>query len=123
MLSCCQIGGLQVHVGCEAFVLIIKNNTESPFEPAMFWTSKELEDFMSVITHAKHWDTLAVTAKLEAYAVALCDVSCIFLFSDIFYHYLTQHRVLQERWQLCQIPEGGSPDADQQQLKYVISIP
>jgi hypothetical protein len=98
MLICCQIGGLQVRVGCEAFVLIVKNNAESPFMPATFWTSKELEDFMSVIVRAKRWDTLDVAAKLEAYAVAHCDVTRTSLFSGIVHHYLTQRRVLQERW-------------------------
>jgi hypothetical protein len=53
---------------------------------------------MSVIVHAKRWDTLNVATKLEAYAVAHCDVTRTFLFSGIFHHYLTQHRVLQECW-------------------------
>jgi hypothetical protein len=58
----------------------VKNNPESPFEPATFWTSKELEEFMSVIVRSKRWDTLDVAAKLEAYAVAHCDVSHMFAF-------------------------------------------
>ncbi|KAJ6578927.1 hypothetical protein B0H10DRAFT_2236038 [Mycena sp. CBHHK59/15] len=60
-------------VGIEAFFCIVRNSSAFHIEPHWYFTSKELEEYMEIATR-KRWNTAEVGARLEAFAIAGCDV-------------------------------------------------
>ena len=71
-----------MHVGIEAFFCVVHNTPSYYMNPAWFFTSEALMNYMptAVPTH-KQWDLAFVGAKLEAFAIAGCDIvsKCIVL--------------------------------------------
>jgi hypothetical protein len=59
----------------------VKNNVEFKMEPEWYFTSRELEQYMEIVTRKK-WVTGEVGMKLEAFAIAGCDPAST---SSIFY--------------------------------------
>jgi hypothetical protein len=67
-----QLNGLQLRVGIEAMVCIVRNTTNVYFAPQWYFTAPELAAYMPIAT--KHmWETSVVGAKMEAFAIAGCD--------------------------------------------------
>ncbi|KAJ7802674.1 hypothetical protein B0H14DRAFT_3488258 [Mycena olivaceomarginata] len=65
--------GLNSRVGAEGFFCIVRNNTDFHIKPQWYFTSPELEDYMRIAAR-KTWNTEEVGSKLEAFAIAGCDV-------------------------------------------------
>lgn len=51
----------------------MRNNTEFHVNPTWYFTSKELSEYMPVAV-GKKWSSSTVASKLEAFAIAGCDV-------------------------------------------------
>ena len=68
-----QLNGLRTRVGVEGFFCIVRNNTEFHVSPTWYFTSKELAEYMPVAV-GKKWSLSTVASKLEAFAIAGCDV-------------------------------------------------
>ncbi|KAJ6563495.1 hypothetical protein B0H10DRAFT_1108031 [Mycena sp. CBHHK59/15] len=65
--------GLSTRVGVEGFFCIVRNSADFHMAPQWFFTSRELEQYMPLATR-KRWVTAEVGTKVEAFAVAGCDV-------------------------------------------------
>ncbi|KAJ7033890.1 hypothetical protein C8F04DRAFT_957094 [Mycena alexandri] len=65
--------GLSTRVGVEGFFCIVRNSADFHIAPQWFFTSRELEQYMPIATRKK-WVTAEVGTKVEAFAVAGCDV-------------------------------------------------
>ncbi|KAJ7069006.1 hypothetical protein B0H15DRAFT_755894, partial [Mycena belliarum] len=65
--------GLATCVGVEGFFCVVRNSADFHISPQWFFTSRELEQYMPIATRKK-WVTAEVGAKVEAFAVAGCDV-------------------------------------------------
>ncbi|KAF7334097.1 hypothetical protein MVEN_02315500 [Mycena venus] len=66
--------GLSTRVGVEGLFCIVRNNADFHMEPQWFFSTPELEQYMPIATRKK-WDTGHVGMKLEAFAIAGCDVT------------------------------------------------
>ncbi|KAK7016039.1 hypothetical protein R3P38DRAFT_2542991 [Favolaschia claudopus] len=66
--------GAGQRVGLEGFFCIVRNNVDFKMDPEWYFTSKELEGYMEVVTRKK-WSTSEVGMKLEAFAIAGCDAA------------------------------------------------
>jgi hypothetical protein len=60
-------------VGVEGFFCIVRSSSDYHMKPNWYFTSPEFEEYMKIAVR-KRWDTSEVGAKLEAFAVAGCDV-------------------------------------------------
>ncbi|PPQ88058.1 LOW QUALITY PROTEIN: hypothetical protein CVT25_013686, partial [Psilocybe cyanescens] len=60
-------------IGIEGFFCLICNNINFHLKPIWYFTAKEIAEYMPVAV-GKKWDTSGVTSKLEAFAIAGCDV-------------------------------------------------
>ncbi|KAJ7244252.1 hypothetical protein C8J57DRAFT_1083146 [Mycena rebaudengoi] len=67
------IVGLGHRVGIEGFFCVVRNNTDYHTKPKWFFTSPELEAYMSIVVRRK-WDTEEVGTRLEAFAIAGSNV-------------------------------------------------
>jgi hypothetical protein len=65
--------GLTYRVGIEGFFCIVRNSPDYHMKPQWFFTSPALEEYMKIAVRTK-WDTSEIGAKLEAFAIAGCDV-------------------------------------------------
>ncbi|KAJ7164604.1 hypothetical protein C8R43DRAFT_946420 [Mycena crocata] len=65
--------GLRARVGVEGFFCVVGDSADFNMIPQWFWTSQQLEDYMPLAV-GKRWVTNTVGTKLEAFAVAGCDV-------------------------------------------------
>ena len=65
--------GLMYRVGVEGFICIVRNSADYHMKPYWYFTSPALEDYMKIAVR-KRWDTSEVGTKLEAFAIAGCDV-------------------------------------------------
>ncbi|KAJ7836756.1 hypothetical protein B0H14DRAFT_2589497 [Mycena olivaceomarginata] len=72
VLTVCEMFGLDQRVSIEGIFCIVWNNIEFKMEPEWYYTSKELEQYMEIVTR-KRWVTGEVGMKLEAFAIAGCD--------------------------------------------------
>src|ERR1700741_572414 len=70
---CLQMAGLKTRVGIEGFFCIVRNATNYHMEPQWYFTTSALEDYMPYAVR-NAWQTTEVGAKLEAFAIAGCDV-------------------------------------------------
>jgi hypothetical protein len=70
--------GLNQHVGIEGFFCIVRNTPEYHMSPQWYFFSQEIEQYMQVAM-CKKWDTSEVDARLEAFAVAGCNVMSMYL--------------------------------------------
>ncbi|KAK6980889.1 hypothetical protein R3P38DRAFT_3334080 [Favolaschia claudopus] len=64
--------GVGQRVGIEGFFVLVRNNVDFKMEPEWYFTSKELENYMEIVTRKK-WSTSEVGMRLEAFAIAGCD--------------------------------------------------
>ena len=71
---CLQMAGLKTRVGIEGFFCIVRNATNYHMEPQWYFTTSALEDYMPYAVRKAAWQTTEVGAKLEAFAIAGCDV-------------------------------------------------
>ncbi|KAJ7016731.1 hypothetical protein C8F04DRAFT_980722 [Mycena alexandri] len=65
--------GLSTRIGVEGFFCVVRNSADFHMAPQWFFTSRELEQYMPIATRKK-WVTAEVGTKVEAFAVAGCDV-------------------------------------------------
>ncbi|KAJ7433568.1 hypothetical protein FB451DRAFT_1419633, partial [Mycena latifolia] len=65
--------GLGRRVGVEGFFCIVRNSADFHMKRRWYFTSKSLEQYMPIATRKK-WNMVEVGAKIEAFAVAGCDV-------------------------------------------------
>lgn len=65
--------GLNLRVGIEGFVGIVRSSPDFHMQPQFYYTSQELEDYMKMAIR-KRWDTVEVGTKIEAFAVAGSNV-------------------------------------------------
>ncbi|KAJ7294037.1 hypothetical protein C8J57DRAFT_1041559 [Mycena rebaudengoi] len=65
--------GLSTRVGVEGFFCIVRNTSDYHMAPQWYFTSRELEQYMPIATRKK-WATAEVGTKIEAFAVAGCEV-------------------------------------------------
>ena len=65
--------GLTYHVGVEGFFCIVQNSPEYHMKLYWYFTSLALKEYMMIVVH-RQWDTSEVGTKLEAFAVAGCNV-------------------------------------------------
>ena len=64
-----------MRVGIEAFFCVVRNTPEYVMDPVWFFTSEALLDYMPTAVHIhKPFDIVYVGSKIEAFAVAGCDV-------------------------------------------------
>ena len=64
-----------MRVGIEAFFCVVRNMPEYVMEPVWFFTSEALLDYMpTAVPIHKPFDIAYVGSKIEAFAVAGCDV-------------------------------------------------
>ncbi|KAJ7500262.1 hypothetical protein B0H11DRAFT_2225808 [Mycena galericulata] len=67
------LAGLATRVGVEGFFCIVRNSPDFSMQPQWFFTSRELEAYMPLATR-RRWVTTEVGTKIEAFAVAGCNV-------------------------------------------------
>ena len=65
---------LKLCVGIEGFFCIVRNTTEFSLMPIWFFTSPELAEYMDIAVCRK-WDLTEVGSRIEAFAIACCDVA------------------------------------------------
>jgi hypothetical protein len=65
--------GLSTRVGIEGFFCIVRDSADFHMAPQWYFTSRELEQYMPIATRQK-WVTTEVGTRVEAFAVAGCDV-------------------------------------------------
>ncbi|KAF8163959.1 hypothetical protein BJ912DRAFT_830954, partial [Pholiota molesta] len=65
--------GLKTRVGIEGFFCIVRNNTEFYIDPTWYFMSQQVAEYMPIAV-GKKWATDKVASKLEAFAIAGCDV-------------------------------------------------
>jgi len=73
-----QMSGLKTRIGIEGFFCIVRSKTNFHVEPRWYFTMPALEEFLPIAVR-KGWQTTEVGAKLEAFAIAGCDVGCEYL--------------------------------------------
>ena|ERR1700722_11982405 len=61
--------GLNARVGIEAFVCIVSSSPSFAMEPQWYFTSKELEEYLSIAIR-KRWDTTEVGRLVEGFALS-----------------------------------------------------
>lgn len=59
--------------GAEAFYCIVRSNTSFNMQPAWYFTSQGIEDYMPVAV-GRVWDAGSVGSQLEAFAIAGGDL-------------------------------------------------
>lgn len=69
-----KLCSLKSHVGVEGFFCIVRNTTEFNMPPIWFFTSNELCNYMDIAVRKK-WDLVEVGGRLEAFAIAGCDLA------------------------------------------------
>lgn len=75
-----QFKGLNVRVGIEAFFCVVRNTPTYHMNPVWFFTSEALMNYMpTAVPLHKPWDLAFIGAKLEAFAIAGCDVVSKFI--------------------------------------------
>ena len=87
-----QIEGLRLCIGVEGFFCIVRSNTEFFAHPHFYFSRPEIQFYLALIASSRSpWIPAAVAAKIEAFAIAGCDVagnySYFFLFlvyADLF---------------------------------------
>jgi hypothetical protein len=57
----------------------VKGTKEVSFEPTFWFTSQGMEDYMGILARGTEWETAAAMSKFEAFSVAGCDASGIYL--------------------------------------------
>ncbi|KAL0063017.1 hypothetical protein AAF712_010148 [Marasmius tenuissimus] len=67
--------GLKTRVGTEAVVLVVKNRTEDFMEPQWIVTDERIMDYLRIIVRG--WDPVHVGQRVEAFAVAGCDITAV----------------------------------------------
>ncbi|KAJ6463585.1 hypothetical protein DFH09DRAFT_1347256 [Mycena vulgaris] len=65
--------GLNQRVGIEGFFCIVRNSSDFHMQPHLHFSSRHLEEYMTIAARQR-WNTAEVGAKLEAFAIAGCDV-------------------------------------------------
>ncbi|KAL1738486.1 hypothetical protein HDZ31DRAFT_50915 [Schizophyllum fasciatum] len=65
------IQGLRDRVGVEGLCIIVRRKPNFYMKPLIFFTCKEIEDYMSIAV--PRWDTGRVGTLLESFAVSGCD--------------------------------------------------
>ncbi|KAJ7691945.1 hypothetical protein B0H17DRAFT_934493 [Mycena rosella] len=65
--------GLGHRVGIEGFFCIVRNNADFNTKPQWYFTFPELESYMQIACR-KRWDTAETGMKIEAFAIAGCNV-------------------------------------------------
>ncbi|KAJ7735458.1 hypothetical protein B0H16DRAFT_1327088 [Mycena metata] len=70
--------GLSTRVGVEGFFCVVRNSADFHMAPQWFFSSRELENYMPIATRKK-WVTAEVGTKVEAFAVAGCNVLSAYL--------------------------------------------
>ncbi|KAL1733404.1 hypothetical protein EV714DRAFT_204376 [Schizophyllum commune] len=65
------IQGLRDRVGVEAFCMVVRSKPNFYMQPLVFFTCKELEDYMHIAV--PRWDSVRVSTLLESFAVSGCD--------------------------------------------------
>ncbi|KIL54459.1 hypothetical protein M378DRAFT_92015 [Amanita muscaria Koide BX008] len=68
------LSSLKIRVGIEGFFCIVRNNTEYNMAPSWFFTTPELEKYMDIAVR-RRWDCAEIGGRLEAFAIAGCDVA------------------------------------------------
>jgi hypothetical protein len=68
-----KMDGLNSHVGIQGFFCIVHSSTNFHIAPQWYFTSPELEDYMKIVVCCR-WDTADIGTKIEAFAIAGCDV-------------------------------------------------
>lgn len=61
-------------VGVHGFFCIVRNSPDYHMMPQWYFTTPELEQYMPIAV-GKRWDTTAVGTRVEAFAIAGCDVA------------------------------------------------
>ena len=62
-------------MGIEAFFCVVRNTPSYHMNPVWFFTSEALMNYMpTAVPLHKPWDLAFIGAKLEAFAIAGCDV-------------------------------------------------
>jgi hypothetical protein len=61
-------------VGIEGFFCIVRNSADYHMKPHWYFTSPALENYMKIAVRKK-WDTSVVGAKIEAFALAGCEIT------------------------------------------------
>jgi hypothetical protein len=69
-----KLNGLNKRVGVEGFFCVVRSATNFHIAPQWYFTSTELRDYMQFAVR-RQWDLGEVGAKIEAFAIAGCDVS------------------------------------------------
>jgi hypothetical protein len=57
----------------------VKGTKEVSFEPIFWFTNQGMEDYMGILARGTEWETAAAMSKFEAFCVAGCDASGIYL--------------------------------------------
>jgi hypothetical protein len=65
--------GLRSRVGAEGFFCIVRSNPDFNVKPQWYFTTPEVESYMKIACRPR-WDTYTVGTKIEAFAIAGCDV-------------------------------------------------
>jgi hypothetical protein len=67
---------LRRRVGFEGFFCVFRSTLEISHRPYWFFTRPEFEGYMAtVVNKLPNWTSAQAAAKLEAFAIAGCDVS------------------------------------------------
>ena len=64
--------GLRCRAGVDAFLCVVRNNTEYPMRPRWYFTSPEINRYLTGAI--KKWDVEVIGGLFEAFAIAGCDV-------------------------------------------------
>ncbi|KAJ7170391.1 hypothetical protein C8R43DRAFT_875920 [Mycena crocata] len=67
------MNGAKMRAGIEGFFCIVRDSPDFYMQPQWYFTSSELEGYMPIATRKK-WVTTEVGTRIEAFAVAGCDV-------------------------------------------------
>ena len=67
------MSGLKTRIGIEGFFCIVRSKTNFHTEPQWYFTTSALEEFLPYAVR-KGWQTTEVGAKLEAFAIAGCEL-------------------------------------------------
>jgi hypothetical protein len=70
-----QFEALKVRVGVEGFFCVVRSNPEFHFKPRVYWSNPELESYVALLASQRGgWNSTTLGAKVEAFAIAGCDV-------------------------------------------------
>ncbi|KAJ7635959.1 hypothetical protein DFH06DRAFT_1002820 [Mycena polygramma] len=98
--------GLSTRVGVEGFFCIVRNSADFHIAPQWFFTSRELEEYMPIATRKK-WVTAEVGTKVEAFAVAGCDVLSASLYIQILHSLMINADLLRTSKQKADYLKAG----------------